>query len=196
MKAIFLVVIFTLIPGMLLAKSKAEEEFWSEQPTSRDSFFGSGPALPGKSFVDAGPMVYANFGDGPAKDEYTAGLKINASIRDYFEHAYLRLDGLLGLGGPVEGVAEVDVNLIKGLAVGVGGSYTKRLDFSLRFGIYVEDQQNSAKRAGMYLLRDESGGIEVSWPLRDRWTVNGDFGVEKESDDKYTRLVFGLMYRF
>ncbi|MBF0199119.1 MAG: hypothetical protein HQL32_15495, partial [Planctomycetes bacterium] len=94
------------------------------------------------------------------------------------------------------GLAEVDFVLMKGLKAGVGVSHTELLGLSPRFGLYVEDQDNTARSGGIYFLKDEGGGIELSWPLKDRWSFNGDFGMEKDDDKKNTRLVAGLLYRF
>lgn len=176
------------------AGKRAEEEFWSSEEGQQVEKSSGITAFPGESYVDAGLLAYSNFGEG--KDEFTAGFKINASFRDLFEYIYLRVDGFLGVDGPAEGMAEVDFSLIRGLSAGIGLSYTKRLDFSPRFGLYVEDQDNSARRGGFYLLRDEGGGIELGWPLTDQWSAHGDFGIEKENDDKYTRLLAGVLYRF
>jgi hypothetical protein len=178
----------------LFAGRKAEDEFWSED-NNREKGANSGiSAHPGESFVQAGLLGYINYGKG--KDEFTAGLKISSSFREAFDFMFLRMDGFLAIDGPVEGTGEVQFALIKGLNCGLGINYSERIKFSPRFGLYVEDQNNFSKRAGFYLLKDSSGGIEINWPFGEQWDAFVDVGVEKNNIDSYKRLVAGLMYKF
>jgi hypothetical protein len=192
----FSVIIFCVLflGSSSFAGRRAEEEFWSDEDNANKGATQGLTAYPGDSFVTAGLMAYMNYGKG--EDDFTAGLKISSSFRDAFEFMHLRLDGFLGIDGPAEGTSEVQFSLIKGFNFGLGVNYTKRLKFSPRFGLYVEDQKDISKRAGFYLLKDSSGGIEVNWPFSEQWDVSVDVGVEKTSVDSYKRLVAGLMYKF
>jgi len=192
-KTAFTLLIFVLIQSILFSARQSEDEFWDSE--KGDSLERSGlTQFPGNSFVYAGILGYANFSG--REDDYTAGLKISSSLRDYVQYFSIKLDGFLGIGGPVEGNIEASVSLVRGLQAGVGLSYTKRLNFSPRFGLYVEDETDTARRGGLYLLRESSGGIELSWPFDKKWCFYGDFGSEKEGNDKYTRLLAGMLYQF
>lgn len=176
------------------AGRRAEEEFWSQEDNKEYSKKTGLTNYPQDSIVQAGLVAYGNYGDG--EDEFTAGFKISASFRDYFEYLFFRADGMLGIGGPAEGMAEAQFVLLRGLVAGLGGSYTKRLNFSPRFGLYVEDQTNKSRRGGFYLAKDSSGGIEVNWEFNQQWDFNVDLGVEKDNNDKYNRFVIGMLYKF
>lgn len=178
----------------LQAGRRAEDDFWSSDGGQQLERTGLTP-FPGESFVEAGLMGYANFG-GSKDSEYTVGLKISASFRDYFEYLHFRLDGFLGIDGPAEGLVEAELVLLKGLKIGLGTTHTKRNNLSPRLGLYVEDQSDLARRGGIYFLDNQGGGLEINWPLSKDWNYRGDFGVEKEHDEKYTRLLLGVLYHF
>jgi len=190
---IVLAFIFLTIPFVpSLSGAETEDEFWNAPPAQPVKGWAE---LPENSFVYAGMMGYFNF-SGPAKDIKTAGFKISANMREMMRYLSVRLDGFVGIGGPAEGLIEADFTLIKGLSVGLGFSYTKRLKLSPRFGLFVEDQKNPSRRGGLFLLESGSGGLEVSWPILDQWSFYGEIGVEKADGDEYTRIVTGAFYKF
>jgi hypothetical protein len=187
--------ILALSAGALWAGERAERDFWTAKETKEQTKNTGVTAFPGKSWVEAGPVAYGSYG-GSKKDEWTGAFHIEASFRDWSDFFQLRLNGLLGIGGPAEGLAEAQVVLLEGLALGGGICYTERLETTGRFGLYVEDKSNSRRRAGLYLLTDKGGGIELSWPIVEKWSLWGDVGEEKDNGDKYRRTVLGLNYSF
>lgn len=190
-----------LIPGLLalfclplVAASEAEEDFWTSNEGQKSRSVGLAP-FPGTSTVDAGVALYGSFG-GDESDEWSAGLRIDGVYRDAWEYIHFRIAGFVGFDGISEGLVETQVALIKALKFAFGGTYTDRLDFSLRYGLYVEDETDPRRKGGIFMLQDEGGGLEISWPLDKKWSVWGEFSREEPSLDKYQKLQLGAMYQF
>jgi|SaaInlStandDraft_1057018.scaffolds.fasta_scaffold39278_2 hypothetical protein len=180
--------------SVLLAGPRAEADFWSSEKGQEGKRTGLAP-FPGTSYVEGGPMLYGNYG-GSRDNEWTGGFRIEGVYRDAYEYLHFRLGGFVGVNGIAEGLGLAQVVLIKGLKASVGGSYTERLEFSFRAGLSVEDQADPRRRGGIYLLGSDGGGIELSWPLDNSWSVWSDFGQEEDNNDKYNRFQLGGMYRF
>ena len=179
----------------VFAGKKAEDNFWSgEQKESTKS--EPAPILDSLSlsYVEAGVIYYARGGD--LKDEHRGGMKLTASIRDYFEYVFFRLDAWATVDGPVEGSLEAQVSLVRGLNFGFGGMVTDHLDIVPRVGLYVEDQENYARRMGLYLLGGDGGGLEFSWPIQEKWAIQGDVSMEEDNNIELRRYLLGMMYRF
>ena len=179
--------------GSLHAGERAERAFWTPKDQHVESQKSENPPM--QSWVEAGPVAHGNVG-GSAKDEWTGALRVEASFRDWSEYFRLRIDGLLGIGGPAEGLAEAQVVLFKGFSFGAGLSYTDRIKNSGRCGLYVEDKTNTRRRGGIYLLTHKGAGLEMSWPVVERWAAWGDIGTEDDHGDQYQRATLGLLYSF
>lgn len=187
----------TLIILLLLAASPAysNDDFWSDEGGKTARNQGITP-FPSSGVIFAGLVGYFNYSDEYDDDEHTAGFKISALLKDVVKNFSFRLDGLVTLGGPTEGLLELEVSLVEGLVAGLGLSHTKREKVSPRLGLYVMDVDNPARRGGIYLL-ENSAGIELGWPLVDRWSFYMDGGSEENSNGhKYSRAVLGMMYQF
>ncbi|MBF0244773.1 MAG: hypothetical protein HQL31_05825 [Planctomycetes bacterium] len=186
-------VLYLLSPTFLEARERpSSDEYWTterERGNSEYSTFG------GEGYVYAGLVSYNSFSS-EGEDDYTVGFKINSTLKNVVNYVNVRIDGMLGVGGPFEGLLEANVALVKGLQAGLGISYTDRIETSLRLGLYVVDEEDVGRRGGLYLLKNQSGGIELSWPVNERWSVWGDFGMEKQSNADYTRALVGLFYSF
>jgi len=182
------------LTSLLVAGPKAEEDFWSSEKGEQGKKTGLTP-YPNTSYVEGGPMLYGNYG-GSLDNEWTGGFRIEGVYRDAYEYFHFRLGGFVGVDGIAEGVGMAQVVLIRGLKASLGFSYTERVEFSLRGGLAVEDQDDPRRRGGIYLLGSDGGGVELSWPLNKSWSVWGDFGQEEDKNDKYNRLQLGGMYRF
>ncbi len=197
MKKLLSVLLLTviLVPLLQAEDKMTEDEFWKQNETKTAAQGIS--AFPMSSFVYAGLVGYFNFADN-GNDENTVGLKITANMKEMVQFLQIRLDAFVGIGGPAEGLIEANVNLVKGLTAGLGISYTKRLKTSPRLSLMVEDEGNSARRGGIYIMKDSSGGVEISWPLVDKWNFFGEFGVENDDryDIDYTRIICGVQYQF
>ena len=188
--------LFALLLILLPVVSGAEEEFWrkpEERPAEAQPRHRAAP-LRAPSYVYAGPVGYFNFSN-KGNNENTAGLRINSSVREFSDVFALRFDAMLGLGGPAEGLAEVDFTLMRGLLVGLGASHTTRVGTSARAGLYVEDHQNSARRGGIFLIKN-GGGVELSWPIEFQWSFFGEFGSERDAGVSYNRVQAGLFFKF
>jgi hypothetical protein len=182
----------------LCAGSRAEEDFWAAPETKTKAKRSGIAAFPGESWVESGLFLYGNY-SGSLKNEWTGAFKIEASFRDTFEFFQFRFNGLLGVDGIAEGAVEAQVVLMEGLKFGLGGSYTERAELEPRAGLYVEDKNEPRRRGGIYMLGSEGGGIELSWPVAEQWSVWGEFGEENldsNGDDKYSRTIAGLNYTF
>lgn len=178
----------------LAAQSSADDDFWlrDSPPPARMP----APAFQGKSYVYAGLLGYFNNSRSGPDDENTGGLKISAAMKELSPYLTIRLDVLACHGGPAEGLLEADFTLTPGLIAGLGISHTRRLDLSPRLGLYVEDQKDTSRRGGIFLLEDNSGGLELNWPLADSWSTYGELGIERENNIKYTRILAGVFYKF
>lgn len=169
------------------------DNFWDKQPAKAAP--ADENADPSPSYVFAGLTGYFNFSDRP-NDDNTVGLKILSSMKDYFEFVALRLDGMLCVEGPAEGLLEADFTLVRGLSAGLGAAYTRRLKLSPRFGLYVEDPSDTARRGGIFLLGSKGYGLEIGWPFAEKWSFAGEFGKERKNNTDYTRVLAGIYYRF
>lgn len=180
--------------------SKSKDDFWSTG-AAKDDARDDGKAAPMQrpdsphSYVFAGPCGYFNNG-GPKDDINTVGLRLSGCAKDVAPYFSLRIDGFLGFRDVAEGLVELDATLLRGFSIGAGAAYTKRMQLSPRFGLYVEDLDDPAIRAGIYMLEAKGGGIEFSWPIATAWSVAGDFSRERDGQDDYTRILAGLNFRF
>jgi len=187
--------VFLLLASSLFAGKLAENDFWTKEKDETETPKSSAIAkYPGLSYVEAGVIYYGKTGD--VEDEHRGGMKITASLRDYFEHVHFRLDAWATVGGPAEGSLEAQISLVKGLNVGLGGMHTDHLQLVPRLGLYVEDQNNYSRRMGLYLLGADGGGLEFSWPIEEKWAIHGDLAVEEDHDVQARRWILGLLYRF
>jgi hypothetical protein len=179
----------------MFASSRAEDDFWSTPSQQRKAKASAITAFPGASWVEAGPVLYGNY-SGPDEDQWTGAFLIQASFRDWSDFFQLRLDGLLGVGGPTEGLIEGQVILLDGLHFGLGAHYTDRAHLQGRLGLYVEDQNHARRRGGIYMFSKGGGGIEFSWPISKKWALHGDIGQEEDDHEDYQRAIFGALYEF
>lgn len=182
--------------GSLSAGSQAEHDFWAAPEKKTEARRSGIAAFPGESWVEAGLFAYGNHG-GSQDDHWTGALRIEASFRDTYEFLQFRLNALLGVDSVAEAAAEAQLVLMEGLKLGVGGNYTERAEFTPRVGLYVEDKNEPRRRGGFYLLGEDGGGIELSWPLVEQWSLWGELGEEEDDrGSRYHRNIIGVNYTF